>query len=121
MWKIFGETGRSLRRRLAGVVSRGLRSWFGSGASFDRWDERRAVRFRKKLGKRGRLISWGPESGGGWRVRLSSVALLHTLERVAPSRAEAIERADQAVTRLLASRDRLQAPGNPASPSSDRR
>ena len=71
---------------------------------FDGRDERRARRLRAEFGARGWLVSWHRAPDGQWRARLSGHPAVRTIERSAPTRVEALDRAGMAMLRLIAFR-----------------
>jgi len=71
---------------------------------FDGRDERLARRCRAEFGARGWLVSWHRDPDGGWRARVSGRPAVRTIERSAPTRVAAIERAGVAMLRLIAFR-----------------
>jgi hypothetical protein len=86
-----GQWWLNLFARLAGWVRNGR-------------DERHARRRRTQYGRRGWLVSWHLDPDGGWRARLSGPRAVRTIERSAPTRVAAIDRAGRAMLRLLAFR-----------------
>ena len=70
----------------------------------DALDERRARRFRQRLGREGKLISWRAVDGdgGGWMARFSGPAWPSTIERTGATRSRAIRRAELAFDRCVA-------------------
>lgn len=104
-------------RRLARVAARVVR-WVVGGAArlglfrplagaLDLLDERLARRFRRRFGRRQRLLSWHREPDGRWRARLSCPDVVRTVERTASTRWRAITRSARALDRLPALRARL--------------
>jgi len=89
------------------------------GTVLDRLDEGRARRLRVRLGKRLWLVSWNRHGDGLWRARLSCPSLVSTLERTATSRAQAIEHAVHALSRLLLVRGQFLARQTQVAPDRD--
>jgi hypothetical protein len=70
----------------------------------DRWDIRRAVSRRDRLGRRRWLVNWQRRPDGWWLARVSCPRVPITIERAGPTRCQAIRRAAEALA-LLASDD----------------
>ncbi len=64
-------------------------------------DERHARALRDAFGRRRWLLSWHPDLGGCWCARLSCPEWPETVERHGPTRREAIDRAAEALARLV--------------------